>query len=85
MVRYLQVVSNGVKDGEYFALIAKEDSMHATIKHGSEVLIRRQPVVENGDIVEVCIDGEITLKRFKQSGEQIMLIPDNHSYDCILF
>lgn len=59
--------------------------MYSTIKHGSEVLILRQPVVENGDIVKVCIDGEITLKRFKQSREPIMLIPDNHSYNYILF
>ena len=58
--------------------------MYPTIENGSEVLIRRQPVAENGDIVAVCIDGEITLKRFKRSGEQIMLVPDNHSYDPIL-
>lgn len=84
IVGYLPVVSDDVKGGEYFALIAKGDSMYPTIEDGSEVLIRRQPVAENGDIVAVCIDGEITLKRFKQSGEQIMLVPDNHSYDPIL-
>lgn len=84
IVGYLPVVSDDVKGGEYFALIAKGDSMYPTIENGSEVLIRRQPVAENGDIVAVCIDGEITLKRFKRSGEQIMLIPDNHSYDPIL-
>ena len=77
---YLPVVSADVKVGDYFALIAKGDSMYPTIEDGSKVLIRRQPVAENGDIVAVCIDGKL----FKQSGEQIMLIPDNHSYDPIL-
>lgn len=84
IVGYLPVIATDVKGGEYFALIAKGDSMYPTIQSGEKVTIRRQPTAENGDIVAACIDGEITLKRFKKIGEQVMLLPDNRDYDPII-
>lgn len=84
IVGYLPVISTDVRGGEYFALIAKGDSMSPTIQNGDKVTIRRQPTAENGDIVAVCIDDEITLKRFKKIGNQIMLMPDNREYDPII-
>lgn len=84
IVGYLPVIAADVKGGEYFALIAKGDSMNPTIQSGDKVTIRRQPTAENGDIVAACIDGEITLKRFKKIGNQVMLLPDNRDYDPIM-
>lgn len=80
----MEVLAKDVKGGDYFALIAKGDSMKPRIENGDEVLIRKQPVAENGDIVAVSIDGEITLKRFKQTPSGIVLIPENQEYDPIV-
>ena len=43
------------------------DSMiEAAICDGDWVIVRRQPVAENGDIVAAMIDGEATVKRLKR-------------------
>lgn len=70
--------------GDFFALHAKGDSMNPTIQNGDLVTIRKQPVAENGDVVAVCIDGEITLKRFKKTSNQTLLLPDNPCYNPIV-
>lgn len=80
----MTVPTKDVKGGEYFALRAKGDSMSPRIEDGDEVLIRRQPVAENGDTVAVSINGEITLKRYKSTDNGVMLIPDNKEYDPII-
>lgn len=48
-----------------FALRCKGDSMiDAHIYDGDIVYIRKQPIVDNGEIAAVIIDDEATLKRF---------------------
>ena len=77
----MEVLAKDVKGSDYFALITKGDSMKLRIETGDEVLIRKQPVAENDDIVAVSIDGEITLKRFKRTPSGIILLPENQEYD----
>ena len=64
---------------EYFALRVKGDSMNAArINDGDVVIVRRQDVVDNGQIAVVLIDGEdATLKRFRQDGRTITLSPQS--------
>ena len=65
---------------ELFALRVTGDSMiDAGILDEDYVIIRKQQVAQDGDIVVAMIDkSEATLKRFKRKGEdQIALIPEN--------
>ncbi|MEU9617333.1 transcriptional repressor LexA, partial [Streptomyces sp. NPDC048209] len=73
-----------VGDGELFALTVRGDSMvEAAITDGDTVVVRRQPVAENGDIVAAMIDGEATVKRLKREHGQTWLMPHNPAYEPI--
>ncbi len=62
---------------EYFALRVRGDSMNAArINDGDLVIIRRQDIVENGEIAAVMInDQDATLKRFSREGDIVTLMP----------
>ena len=52
-------------DREYFGLKVKDESMcRARIHSGDIIVIRRQAVAEDGDIVAAEIDGETVIRRF---------------------
>lgn len=64
---------------EYFALRVSGDSMNtARINDGDILIVRRQEVVDNGQIAVVIVNGdEATVKRFYQNGSQITLMPQS--------
>jgi repressor LexA len=73
-----------VGDGEMFLLKVVGDSMiDAAICDGDWVVVRRQPVAENGEIVAAMLDGEATVKTFKRSGGHVWLMPANPAYSPI--
>lgn len=60
----------------YFILRAVGDSMDAAgIKDRDLVLVRQQPVAENGDRVVALIDNEATIKLFRRSSDAVVLAP----------
>lgn len=69
--------------GEHYALEVDGDSMiKAGINDGDIVIIRREETARNGDIVVALIDdAEVTLKRFRRSGNKIILEPENDAYE----
>lgn len=70
-----------VGEGELFLLKVAGDSMiDAAICDGDWVVVRRQPVAENGEIVAAMIDGEATVKTFKRTGGHVWLLPHNPAY-----
>ena len=71
---------------EYFALKVRGTSMiGAGIPDGAYVTIKKQNTAENGDIVACRINGEeATLKRFRQQGSTVVLMPENPEYDPII-
>ena len=70
-----------VGDGELFLLKVVGDSMiEAAICDGDWVVVRRQPVAENGEIVAAMIDGDATVKTFKRGDGQVWLLPQNAAY-----
>src|SRR5216683_4272355 len=74
-----------VGNGTLFLLKVVGDSMiNAAITDGDWVVVRQQPVAENGDIVAAMIDGEATVKTFKQSDGHVWLMPHNPAYTPIL-
>jgi repressor LexA len=73
---------------ELFALRVTGDSMiDAGILDEDYVIIRKQQVARDGDIVVAMIDkSEATLKRFKRKGEgQIALIPENQNMEPMIY
>ncbi len=74
------------KDGEYFALRIKGDSMEPKMSSGDVVIVRKQPDAESGDIAIVCINGdEATCKKIKKTPEGIMLISLNPAYEPMFY
>lgn len=80
---YVEESTENLPSGELFYLKAKGNSMEPTVPNGSNVLIREQPEVEDGEIAAVLVnsDTEATLKRVKHQGNIIILIPDNQEYN----
>ncbi len=73
-----------------FCLKAKGDSMiNARILDGDIVFIRKQDMVENGEIAAVVVnnDSEATLKRFFYYAEKNMVIlkAENSAYEDMIF
>ncbi|NLW78577.1 MAG: helix-turn-helix domain-containing protein [Ruminococcaceae bacterium] len=75
-----------VRDPEsYFYLVVKGDSMEPRIRDGDLALVRRQPVLDDGDLgVVIYGDGEGTLKRFQRKGNAVVLQPFNPAYEPVI-
>ncbi len=73
-----------VGEGTLFLLQVTGDSMiDAAIADGDWVVVRQQPVADNGDIVAAMIDGEATVKTFKRKDGHVWLVPHNPAYEPI--
>jgi repressor LexA len=73
-----------VGDGQLFLLRVRGDSMiDAAICDGDWVVVRQQPVAENGDIVAAMIEGDATVKTFKRRDGHVWLLPHNPAYEPI--
>ena len=71
-----------------FCLKAKGDSMiNADIHDGDVVFIRKQDVVENGEIAAVIIEDEATLKRvyYDRESNRLQLIAENPKYAPLVY
>lgn len=74
-----------MKNEKYFILKAKGDSMiNAGISDGDMVLIKRQDIADEGQIIVALVDNEATLKRFYKEREMIRLHPENEEMEDIL-
>ncbi|MPV87049.1 transcriptional repressor LexA [Georgenia ruanii] len=73
-----------VGDGELFLLrVVGESMIDAAICDGDWVVVRRQPVAENGEIVAAMIDGEATVKTFQRRDGHVWLLPQNPAFSPI--
>ncbi len=77
-----------VGKGDYFMLTVKGESMiEAGIFDGDYILVRQQPVAENGDIVVAMVDGfesEATVKTFYKEKDHVRLQPENSAMSPII-
>jgi repressor LexA len=73
-----------VGEGTLFLLNVRGDSMvDAAIRDGDWVVVRQQPVAENGEIVAAMIEGEATVKTLRRRDGHVWLMPANSAYDPI--
>lgn len=83
---YEEISEDMARQGEFFALQIKGDSMEPRIKEGDVVIVRKQPDVENGEIAIVLVNGdEATIKKVQKFDGGINLIPSNPNYNVLTF
>ncbi len=64
--------------GDFFMLTIRGVSMiEAGILEGDLVLVRKQDIVNNGDIAVALVEDEATVKRFYKEKDRIRLQPEN--------
>lgn len=74
-----------VGNGELFMLkVVGESMIDAAICDGDWVVVRQQKTAENGDIVAAMLDGEATVKVFRQRDGHTWLLPRNTNFEPIL-
>jgi repressor LexA len=73
-----------VGEGDLFLLkVVGESMIDAAICDGDWVVVRQQPVAENGEIVAAMIDGEATVKTLKRERGKVWLLPANEAFSPI--
>ena len=74
-----------VGKGELFMLrVVGESMIDAAICDGDLVVVRQQKTAENGEIVAAMLDGEATVKVFRQRDGHTWLLPRNSAFEPIL-
>lgn len=77
---YEEITEDMARQGEYFALRIKGDSMSPLIRDGNIVIVRKQAYIDTGDVAVVLVNGdEATVKEIKKTKEGITLIGWNPS------
>ena len=86
-VKRIPLPSNIEKNGEYFGLQVKGDSMiEAGINEGDTVIVKKSDTAENGKIVVALIDDhEAMLKRIRRKGKTVALESANKNYETKIF
>ena len=77
-----------INPNECFFLRVNGESMNKEIKNGAYALIRKQDVVNDGDIAVVLVNGfDATLKKFSKQGDYILLEPmsDDRSFKVQIY
>lgn len=77
-----------LRGNNYFGLKVTGDSMKDVgIFDGSTVIVRKQPIVDNGKIAVVLLKdtGEATVKKFYNRNGTIILKPENPNYDIQIY
>ena len=73
-----------VGEGTLFTLQVRGDSMiEAAICDGDWVVVRQQPTANNGEIVAAMIDGEATVKTYRNRDGHLLLMPRNPAFEPI--
>ncbi len=68
----------------HYLLRVEGSSMRdAGIMDGDLLAVQRTPEAQNGQIVVARLDDEVTVKRFKRSGHQVSLLPENSEFQPI--
>jgi repressor LexA len=79
------LLDHALATDDTFFLRVDGDSMSGDhILPGDLVLVKRQAIAENGDLVVVLVGEETTLKRFKRTGDTVTLLPSNPGYQPIV-
>lgn len=82
---YFPIPAEYMPNDQSFILTVKGESMiNAGILNGDRVLVRRQSVAENGDIIVALIDDSATVKTFYKENGHYRLQPENDTMEPII-
>ena len=83
---YNSVPSNMFKGDDLFMLTVKGDSMvNIGMFNGDKIVVKKQSVAENGEIVVALVDDSATVKRFFKRDGKIVLHPENDDMEDFIF
>ena len=83
---YEEISRAMAKQGDFFALQVKGDSMEPKFSAGDVVIVRKQEDVDSGDIAIVLVNGnEATVKKIKKFPGGINLVPSNSNYEVTTY
>lgn len=81
IIDYEEIPNEMAKQGEYFGLQIKGDSMSPRFQEGDVVIVRKQASIDNDDIAIMLVNGnDATIKKIKKDKNGIALIPLNPNY-----
>jgi repressor LexA len=84
-VDVIEVPPSMIGQGDHFVLQVKGDSMKDDgIFDGDFIVIRKQPVAENGEMVVALINNEATVKRFYKRKQYVELRPAHTGMEPII-
>ena len=82
---YFPIPSEFMPNEETFMLKVKGESMiNAGIFDGNKILVQKQSVAKNGDIVVALIEDEVTVKTFYKESGYYRLQPENDTMEPII-
>ena len=85
-IDYEEIPEAMAKDGEYFGLRIKGNSMEPKISDGDVVIVKKQSDADDGDIVVALVNGnEGCCKRIKKYETGVALVSNNPAYDPMYF
>lgn len=67
----------------FFVRVTGNSMLGANIMDGDILIVDRSIEASNNKIVIAVIDGELTVKRFRQIGNKISLVPENKDYPTL--
>lgn len=83
---YEEISPEMARQGEFFALQVKGDSMEPKFSDGDVVIVRKQEDVDSGDIAIILVNGdEATIKKVQKFDGGINLVPSNQSYPVLTY
>ena len=71
-------------DNTFFLRVVGDSMIDAHIQEGDLVLVKPQPIANNGEIVVALINDEATVKRFYKKGNTIQLKPEHPTMKPII-
>ena len=81
---HYQIDANVFSEKPHFLLRVHGMSMRdAGILDGDLVAVKRKPDVRNRQIIVARLDDEVTVKRYRQAGHQVWLLPENPDFKTI--
>lgn len=86
VIDYEEIDEEMAKTGEFFALQIKGDSMEPRIKSGDVVIVRKQDIVDSGEIAIVMVNGDdATCKKFVKHKNGVSLVSMNPAYTPMFY
>ena len=79
---FISLPANFFKGEDLFMLTVKGDSMiKIGMLNGDKIVVQKQPVADDGDIVVALVDDSATVKRFFRRNGKFVLHPENDDMD----